>query len=73
MYHFSIFQLYMYARVYVRMIDGTNLLLLFKRSKVSTVEIHLDSVDNRPEKKAMLWKNEVRLHSKMTKVRGSKL
>ena len=54
-------------------IDGTHLLLLFKRCKVSTVEIHLDSVDNRPGKKAMLWKNEVRLHSKMTKVTGSKL
>ena len=54
-------------------IDGTHLLLLFKRCKVSTVEIYLDSVDNRPGKKAMLWKKEVRLHSKMTKVRGSKL
>ena len=53
------------------MIDGTNLLLLFKRYKVSTVEIHLDSVDNRPGKKAMLWKNEVRLHSKMTKESGA--
>ena len=31
-------------------IDGTHLLLLFKRCKVSTVEIHLDSVDNRPGK-----------------------
>ena len=27
-------------------IDGTLLLILFKRYKVSTIEIHLDSVDN---------------------------
>ena len=32
--------------------DGTLLLLLFKRYKVSTVEIHLDSVDNPPGKKS---------------------
>ena len=32
-------------------IDGTHLLLLFKRYKVSIVEIHLDSVDNLPGKK----------------------
>ena len=54
------------------MIDGTNLLLLFKRYKVSIVEIHLASVDNLPgKKKAMLWKNELRLHSKMTKESGA--
>ena len=34
------------------MIDGTNLLLLFKRYKVSIVEIHLASVDNLPGKKS---------------------
>ena len=32
-------------------IDGTHLLLLFKRYKVSIVEIHVDSVDNLPGKK----------------------
>ena len=52
-------------------IDGTHLLLLFKRYKVSIVEIHLDSVDNLPGKKAMLWKNELRHHSKMTKDSGA--
>ena len=54
------------------MIDGTNLMLLFKRYKVSIVEIHLASVDNLPgKKKAMFWKNELRLHSKMTKESGA--
>ena len=32
-------------------IDGTHLLLLFKRYKVSIVEIHVDSVDNLPGEK----------------------
>ena len=51
-------------------IDSTLLLLLFKRYEVSTVEIHLDSVDNLSAKKQGFGKMEVRLHSKMTKVRG---
>ena len=63
MYHFSIFQLYLYAQ-------ATLLLLLFKRYEVSTVEIHLDSGDNLSVKKQGLGKMEVRLRSKMTKVRG---
>ena len=51
-------------------IDFTLLLISFKRYEVSTVEIHLDSVDNLYGRK----KNaEVRPHSKMTKVRGRKL
>ena len=38
-------------------IASTLLLLLFKRYEVSTVEIHLDSVDNLSDrKKARLWK-----------------
>ena len=51
-------------------IDSTLLLLLFKRYEVSTVEIHLDSGDNLSVKKQGLGKMEVRLHSKMNKVRG---
>ena len=40
-------------------IDGTHLLLLFKRYKVSTVEIHLDLVDNLPgEKKQCFGKTK---------------
>ena len=50
-------------------IDGRLLLIFFKRNEVSTVEIHLDSVDNLSAKK----KTEVRLHSKMTTVSGRKL
>ena len=54
-------------------IDSTLPLLLFKRCEVSTVEIHLDSVDNLSVKKQGFGKTEVRLHSKMAKLRGSKL
>ena len=53
-------------------IDGTLLLILLKRYEVSTVGIHLDSVDNLSAKQKKK-QTEVRLHSKMTKVRGSKL
>ena len=52
-------------------IDGTLLLILLKRYEVSTVGIHLDSVDNLSAKQKK--QTEVGLHSKMTKVRGSKL
>ena len=52
-------------------IDSTLLLILLKRYEVSTVGIHLDSVDNLSAKQKK--QTEVRLHSKMTKVRGSKL
>ena len=72
MYHFSIFQLYMYARAYVRILTYAPA-VLFKRYEVSTVEIHLDSMDNLSTKKQGFGKTEVRLHSNMAKVRGSKL
>ena len=51
-------------------IDSTLLLLFFKRYEVSTVEIHLDSVDNLSAKKQGFGKMEVRLHSKNDQSEG---
>ena len=42
-------------------------------TQVSTVEIHLDSVDDLSAKKQGFGKTEVRLHSNMAKVRSSNL
>ena len=56
----------LYARRYAPVV-------LFKRYEVSTVGIHFDSVDNLSTKKQGLGKTEVRFHSKMAKVRGSRL
>ena len=56
------------------MIDGTNLLLLFKRYKVSIVEIHLASVDNLPGKKSNALEKRIRASFKNDqRERGSKL
>ena len=55
-------------------IDGTHLLLLFKRYKVSIVEIHLHSVDNLPGKKSNALEKRIKASFKNDqRERGSKL
>ena len=76
-YFFHISALLVYTGV-CAYTDGTLLLILLKRYEVSTVGIHLDSVDNlsakkKKQKQKHKKQTEVRLPSKMTKVKGRTL